>query len=153
MCNCCRDSSVVSAFDRPKMSTEAQRVVSLLKGDVFLVILDSEWTVVFDHASNANTLSEFRGHLARMQTTISGCEDAIRQLNTGWRIDELVSFKLTCQASRIFVFLLPQTYRLVIIHRFDEETPEDGPDVDQTLRAIAREMGDSIYVLSAPHNP
>ena len=134
------------------MVTKARQILSILQNDTFIVMFDNTWTIFFDHASSQEILNEFREQVSRMQTAISGCEDSIKQFNTGWRIDELVSFKVTCQASRIYVFLLQESYRLVIINRFGDGTPEDSPNIDRTLAEVAKDMAGAIYALSSAHN-
>lgn len=153
MCDCCRDATVISAVDNSKIRTASQNVVDLLKNDVFLVVFDNEWESIWDFASSQSVMSEFREQLPRIHTMISGGEEAIRQLNSGWRVDELLSFKLNCHSSRIFVFLLTESYRLVIVNKYnsEEELPSDGPEVDQRLKEICATIKSSINALNPAH--
>ena len=151
MCECCRDTAVISAVDHPRMTSISQRIESILQKEVFLVVLDNDWTPVFDYGTNSRVVNEFRAALPQMRTVISGCEDAIRQLNTGWRVEELLSFKLNCHSSRIFVFILTESYRLVIINRFDGALDE-APSVDNEIRSCSGEVKDAIYALAPAHN-
>ena len=153
MCNCCRDAPTVSAVDNSKIRTASQNIVSLLKNDVFLVVFDNEWTPIWEFASGSEVMSEFHEELSRIHTVISGGEEAIRQLNSGWRVDELLSFKLNCHSSRIFVFLLTESYRLVIVNKnsSDQELPPDGPEVEQNLKRHCETIKNSINALNPAH--
>ena len=155
MCNCCRDSTVRTTVDSSKIRADSRNIVDLLKNDVFVVVFDNEWTAVWEYGSSANVSKEFHEQLPRIRTVISGGDEAIRQLNSGWRVDELLSFRLSCHMSRIFVFLLTESpaYRLVIINRYnsDEEMPVYGPEIDQQLKAICTSIKNSVSALSPAH--
>lgn len=154
MCNCFRDSTLADVVDTPRLTTYSQNLVDLLKNDVFLVMFDSEGNSIWQYASSTEMTNEYGEQLQRIKTIIYGGEEAIRQLNTGWRIDELASFRLNCQSSRIFVCLLTDTYRLVVINRYNAEEgkgPTDAPDLNQSLKQICGQIKSCIKALSAPH--
>lgn len=79
-------------------------------------------------------------------------ESAIRQLNSRWRVEGLVSYHLLCHSSQIFVNLLDENYRILIINKFDGENKADNdPDFGQKLRDICNSVKESISALSNEH--
>jgi hypothetical protein len=140
--------------DTSRMRVASRALVDLLSNDVHLLLVDRDWNMLWQFSSDTNIDAEFRSQLGQIRAAISNGEESIRQLNMGWRMDELLSFRLICHASRIFVFLFADSYKLVILNRFDPERgpPEDGPDFDTRLREIRTNIQNSITALAPAHN-
>ncbi|KAH0789599.1 hypothetical protein GPJ56_006485 [Histomonas meleagridis] len=131
------------------MSQSSEQIFDLFKNDVFITIFDPDWDSIWESATSAQILSEYREQMASVSRHIENSEESIRQLNSGWRIDGLVSYCLTCHSSRIYVYLLDDAHRLVIINRYtDSSSLSDDPNFDKTLKSIVNNIRESILSLS-----
>jgi LytS/YehU family sensor histidine kinase len=131
----------------------AEQMVSLFTQDVFLVIFNSVGDRIWSFISSTQMNSEFQTQLRQVQDAISATEQTIRNLNEGWRVEELNAFRLVCLSSRIWVWLLNETHRFVVINRVGngQEFEREPPDLSEKATALCEKIRDSI--LGPPGSP
>lgn len=152
MCECARDSTKLDSIDKAKMTECCSRLFALLNGEVFFSVLDSERKSIYEAASPSNFLSNFHTNMDEIGKVMESSEVAIRQLNSRWRVEGLSSFHLTCHSSRIYVYLVDENFRVLVIHKFgDENAADSDPDFDRKLKDICSSVRDSISALSKEH--
>ncbi|KAH0789539.1 hypothetical protein GPJ56_006505 [Histomonas meleagridis] len=149
MCNCLKSGTQLQDIDLTSMTQNSQQIFELFKNDVFIVIFNPEWESIYESATTPEILNEYKSQMSTVSRHIESSEESIRQLNSGWRIDGLTSYNLTCHSSRIYVHVLDDKYRLVVINRYaDSSTLEDDPNFERTLKLIVENVHQSIFALS-----
>lgn len=149
MCDCARDATQMDSVDRQAMSDAARRLVDLFGNDVFLVVLDGRSENIFDFSSSTDFGNEMKGKLSSIIESITMGENAVKQLNSGWRLDELKSFRLQSQQSRVFTFLLSDNYKFIIINKYPNRQKEFDPSFDGKLKPLIETVRKSIRTLPA----
>ncbi|OHT04197.1 hypothetical protein TRFO_28369 [Tritrichomonas foetus] len=159
MCHSCRDAAALDVVDQTKMDNYSREIERLLKNDVYIVIFQSEnnensktsWKNIFSHASAESVMKSFSPNIEGIASSIISTEDAIRQLNIGLRVDDLLSYRLTCHSSRIYTQILDPpngVLRLVVINKVsDNQTLNEDPSIDTRMKQICKNIQ---RALSAP---
>jgi hypothetical protein len=155
MCQCARDSGSLDNANAQQLAARSQDLTALFGNEVFLVIYDGDWAPLWSYGSHSNLLAEMRGQLDQIRSAISSSESVVLQLNSAWRVEELTGYRVVCQHSRLFVRLLTESCRLVIVHQWPGEgnLPEDGQDFERNLQQISVALKDSLFGAAPPHNP
>jgi hypothetical protein len=151
-CCGCADGGTEQVVDGARMTTYSKELTSLFRNDVFLVVFDACWNEIWSFSTSPPVGEEYRGQLRQIHAAISDTESAIQSLNESWRVEELASFRLVCLSSRIYVWLLGESYHLVVVNKFnaEEEPPPDPPDFDQRANGLCDQIKGSIFALTLP---
>lgn len=153
MCQCHRDAAEIEEVERNKMGSASKAFFTLLKNEVYITLLNTNNIAVWDAASNNEMLKHYKQNYDELKKKIKAGEDAIRQFNTSWRFqDDLQSFRLVCHGSRIFIYLLDQKYKLIILNRLPPDGEfEDPLDFEKQLKEIVATVISAIKVFTLPH--
>ena len=164
MCHACRDAAALDIVDESKMDGCSREIEGLLSNEVFIVIFKSEnnelnktvWRPIWTHASSENVSKGFKPNIENIASSIISTEDAIRQLNIGLRVDDLISYRLTCHSSRVYTQILDPpkgNLRLVIINKVqDNQTLNEDAGIDKRLKAICRQIQRHLSNNGSSHN-
>lgn len=144
MCDCCKAASEADSIDKTLVKTYSDEIIDLFRTDVSIGLFDNAGDLLYSYSSDPETAKGYRAQAANVIKCISNCENAINQLNTAWRENDLHSFRLLCHSSSIYVWLLGEAkHRLVIISK--QQGPE--PD-DQRLKSICMKFESAIRSFS-----
>jgi hypothetical protein len=150
--NCAKveETPLEQVISRQNLTTYSKQMIALFQGDVFLIVLDSDWFEMWSFASSPGIGAEFKGQLNQIQSAVTSTEQTIKHLNEGWRVEELSSFRLTCLSSRIWVWILNETNHVIVVHRFRDEDAraEEPPDLPQKATDLCMKIKDSIPSLN-----
>ncbi|OHS96526.1 hypothetical protein TRFO_09914 [Tritrichomonas foetus] len=162
MCQCCRDASSLDIVDKSKIETCSKDIISLLKNDVYIVIFQQDnhenlkyrWKSIYSYSTPS--MASLSHDTENIASSILSTEDAIRQLNIGLRVDDLVSYNLSCHSSKIYTHILDTpagSLRLVIINKAAEsEEVADDPDVNNRLKKISHSIKRALSASPSTHN-
>lgn len=155
MCDCCREAAILEEVDGVKLRASQSELFNLLQNEVFLTIINDYGNDVWISGSNDEIKTHFKENFQELKSKIATGESAIRQLNSSWRVEEqLLSFRLVCHGSRIFIFLLDNKFKIVIINRNPPDVPfNDPPNFEKRFKSIIKDVVSSITVPPEPHNP
>ena len=147
MCDCARDATQLDSVDRQQITDASRRLVNLFTNDVFILLIDRT-EVIFDFASTPQFAAEMKANQSHIIEYIQLGENAVKQLNSGWHPDALQSFRLQCQQSRVFTFILSGTYRLIIINKYPQKIKNYDEAFEKDLKELCETVKRSIKGLS-----
>jgi len=142
---------MLDVFDRQSLIEASQSISSIFCNDVCVMLFDPHWALLFDHASSVKFAEEQKSRVSSIVESIRMGENAIRQLNSGWRIEELKSFRLMCHLSRIFAFLINDSFHLIVINKFTNRESRIDPTFEKSLAEACNRVKVSISALSNAH--
>lgn len=153
MCNLCRDAAVLEDVDSARMTRCSQEIIDLFKNEVYITIINDYDERAWESASSDAVLTFFKENYQSLKYKIKIGEKAVRQLNSCWLLsDRLRSFRLVCNESRIFTFLLDQNFSLIIINRNTKDKHfEDPPDFDKKLNELVKTVKASLVPKADTH--
>jgi hypothetical protein len=127
-------------------------LIDLFQNDVFLILTDTNG-VIFEQASSPAVKTEFCPRQAAMKGLVLKAEAAIRQTMDSSRPGtNIQSFRLNCKSSRIYIAVLSESHRMVVINRgFGGAGPRDPPDFEQSLSQICEQLKASLSGLAPAH--
>jgi hypothetical protein len=146
---CCSGDAAADGNGNRQTATltrHAQQLASLFTQDVFIVVFDPDGNPAWSFGSSPQVTSEFQAQLHPIHEAVSATEQTIRNLNEGWRVDELTAFRLTCLSSRIWVWVINGPYHLVVINKLNsgEAFGTDPPDFAERSTALSGQILDTL---------
>jgi hypothetical protein len=150
MCHCWRHTgAVASPAASAHLEGHTQRLFDLFRGEVFVALFDEQGNNVFVRGSTGSIEGEFRSRGAAVGQAVIRGEAAIRHTMDSCRQGATVlSFRLSCHSSQVFVAALSEMRRLLVISRGG--AADQPPDFDQTLRDVCEQIRASV---SGPFTP
>jgi hypothetical protein len=152
-CSCVDgDSEALAGRPDASLNRHAQALCALFTHDVFIAVFDADWGNSWSFASSPQFRSEFQTQLRQIQDAVATTEQTIRNLNEGWRVDELTAFRLVCLSSRIWVWLLNETHHLIVVNKVSsgEDFVADPPDLGERATALVGEIRDALLGHARP---
>lgn len=147
MCHCCRDGAELDKFDKEAMNQCTQEIFQLFKNEVYVLVLDQNGEPIWERASSPEFWQEKHEQIHQFNSAVRIGQQAVTQLMQALSIDQLRSFRLVCHSSRMFTFLLNETFRLIIFVRINGEYNE--PDEKQ-ISAICSRISELMTALREP---
>ena len=150
MWNCAKSSTELEIIDKTQIKTYSAEIFELFQNDVSIGLFDDKWGLIYSNCSNIEEAKGYKLQAVDIIRCVSNCENAINQLNTAWRENVLLSFRLICHSSLIYVSLLGDTnYKLVIINKQQENYQEEHEPDYTKLKNICSKFENSIRSLSS----
>lgn len=154
MGNCCSKKASPNQTEKTKIAKCSEKIINLLKNDVndvFLAVFQletnkatqrKEWQPIWEDASTKTVKDGMDPQINTIASSIISTEEAIRQLSIGLRVDELISYKLTCHNSKIINHILDppdKRFRVVIIQKLNPPSQPESLNYDLKIENALNE--------------
>jgi hypothetical protein len=152
-CDCSRDGAVLELPKDAALVNCSHQLIELFQNDVHVMVMDGP-TFVFTRASNDTIARAFFQQTPPLNETVRKAEEAICHTMDSCRPGtKMQSFRVNCHSSRVYVSVLSDTHRLVVVNRgFEDGCIHESPDFEQRFNQICEQLKGAINGLAPPHS-